>query len=456
MPPTSLPQATDRPADAVQLSFRSLGATRVQAIFDEPDLSSDGGALLLREAADANGIIDAMAAVLRDDRSQAHVKHAQRDQMMQRTVQICHGYEDANDCDTMREDSVLKVATGRRPDAGTLASQPTMTRLENSVGLRDLIRLFYVFLDQFIDSYASAPPCMILDMDPTPNRVYGDQQLALFNAHYDEYCLMPFHVYEGVTGRLITTIVRPGKTPTDTEIIALLKRIVRRIRSRFPDTVLIFRADSHHTKPAVLDWLEAHDVRYVLGMAINPVLKREVQPLVDRAALLQREEWNRYRRFHSFCYGAETWSRKRRIVARVEATARGTDARFIVTDLEKVGAKQLYDTVYCDRGNAELMIKEHKCFLKSSRTSCTKAEANQFRLFLHSAAYVIMHGLRETVLRGTEWAEATFDTIRLRLLKVAARVETGKTFVRFHMPAGNPAEEIFRRTVAMAAARAST
>jgi len=441
--PANIPPQAD-PAN--QLQFSPIGRTRVQGVFDEPDLSSDGGALLLREAADANGIIDAMAAVLPDSRRQAHVKHTQRDLMMQRALQICQGYEDANDCDTMREDSVLKVAVGRRPDEADLASQPTMSRLENSVGLRDLIRLFYVQLDAFLDSYPSAPPCMILDMDPTPNRVYGDQQLALFNAHYDDYCLMPFHVYEGVTGRVITTIVRPGKTPGDAEILALLKRIVRRIRSRFPHTVLIFRADSHHTKPAVLDWLEQQDVRYVLGMAVNPVLKREVKSLVERLTSFQYEQWRPYRRFHSFSYAAGTWSRKRRIVARVEATARGTDTRFVVTDLEGIGARKLYETLYCDRGNAELMIKEHKCFLKSSRTSCTSAYANQFRLFLHSAAYTIMHGLRETVLRGTQLAGATFETIRLRLLKVAARVETGKTFVRFHLPACSPAAEFFRRT----------
>jgi len=450
------PQARRQASAAVQIPLRSLGGTRVQAVFDEPDLSSDGGVLLLREAAQVNGIVEAMAAVLPDSRSQAHVKHTQEELMMQRTLQICQGYEDANDCDTMREDSALKVAVGRHPDGNALASQPTMSRLENSVGLRELIRLFYVQLDAFLDSYASAPQCMILDMDPTPNRVYGDQQLALFNGHYDEYCLMPFHVYEGLTGRVIATIVRPGKTPTDGEILALLKRIVRRIRSRFPDTVLIFRADSHHTKPAVLDWLEQHDVHYVLGMAVNAVLKREVESLVGRVASIQHEQWSRCRRFHSFSYAAGTWSRKRRIVARVEATAMGTDTRFVVTDLDAVGARQLYEVLYCDRANAELMIKEHKCFLKSSRTSCTSAYANQFRLFLHSAAYAIMHALRETVLRETEWATATFETIRLRLLKVAARVETGKTFVRFHMPSGSAASTVFVRVAELSAALTGT
>jgi len=439
-------------AVARQIEFSPIGRTRVQVTFDEPELSSDGGALLLREAARINGIIPAMAAALRDGRRQSHITHSHEELLAERIALICHGYEDANDCDWLKNDVAFKVAAERSADASALASQPTMTRFENNVGRRELIGLFYVFLDAFLDSYAKAPECMIIDMDPTVNRVYGDQQMALFNAHYDEYCLMPFHVYEGITGRLIATVLRPGKTPTKEEILALLKRIVRRIRGRFAHTTLIFRADSHHTKPEVLDWLEKNGVHYVLGLATNAVLRREVEPLLARAASIQHEEWTRFRCFHSFEYGAETWSRPRRVVARIEATALGTDARFVVTDLAGVGAKVVYETLYCDRGNAELMIKEHKCFLKSSRTSCTTAEANQFRLFLHSAAYVIMHGLRETVLKGTAMATATFDTIRLRLLKVAARVQTGRTFVRFHLPAACPAAAVFGRTAALASA----
>jgi hypothetical protein len=452
MTPETSPQAS-RPDDVpAQLEFSRIGTSRVQVVFDEPDLSSDGGALLLREATHLNGIIEAMAGAIKDERKQAYVRHTLKELLTQRSMQICHGYEDANDCDFMREDAAFKAAAGRTAQDSPLASQPTMTRLENSVGLRDLIRLFYVFVDNFIDSYAVAPECIIIDMDPTPNRVYGDQQLALFNAHYDEYCLMPFHVYDGLTGRLISTIVRPGKTPSKGEIIALLKRIVRRIRKRLPRTTIVFRADSHHTKPAVMDWLEDNGVSYVTGMATNAVLRREVQPMVDRAASIQHEEWSRFRCFHSFSYQAESWSKPRRIVARIEATALGTDTRFIVTDLEETGAKFLYDKVYCDRGKAELMIKEHKCFLKSSRTSCTSAKANQFRLFLHSAAYVIMHGLRETALKGTELAHATFETIRLRLLKVAARVESGKTFIRFHLPVCCTAARVFRTVAGMASA----
>lgn len=446
MPDNSTETSTNQIKTAAkQLEFSGIGKMRVQAVFDEPALSSDGGAILIREAAGINGIIDAMASAITDERDQTYVRHTMAELLNQRVTQICHGYEDANDCDTLRDDLAFMVAAGRRPDGDSLASQPTMSRLENGVGIRDLLRLFHVFIDNFLNSYSNAPECIILDMDPTAHRTYGDQQLSLFNFHYDGYCLMPFHVYDGQTGKLITTVIRPGKTPTDTEIIALLKRIVRRIKKRFPQTELIFRADSHHTKPAVLDWLEDNNVHYVTGMATNAVLRREVEPMIKEVLAKQKDGMAKYRRFHSFSYAAGTWSKKRRIVARIEASSQGVDVRFIVTDFEGVGAKFLYETVYCDRGNAELYIKEHKLFLHSDRTSCTSATANQFRLFLHSAAYVIMHGMRDTLLRGTQWATATFQTIQLRLLKVAARVETGKTYCRFHMPETCPTAAIYER-----------
>lgn len=444
------------PASNLPMEFSPSGHVRVQATFDEPEMSSDGGALLIREAALANGLVAALASAIKDDRFAPMVEHTVKDLVMQRVVQICHGYEDANDCDKLSDDPAMKAAVGRLPGGSGLASQPTMTRLENRVGRRDLVRIFYAIVDNFLASYPSAPPLMVIDMDPTVNRVYGDQQLALFNAHYNDYCLMPFHVYEGTSGKLITTILRPGKTPTFDEILGLLKRIVKRIRARFPGVPLLFRADSHHTKPEVLDWLEANGVHYVLGLGTNPVLAREAKPLADRATEFYRGSWREFRGFHSFRYAAGTWRRDRRVVARVEATTLGTDTRFVVTDLESAGAKMLYEEVYCARGNAELMIKEHKCFLKSSRTSCTSALANQFRLFLHSAAYVVMHSFRGTVLKGTELAAATFESIRLRLLKVAARIESGKTFVRFHLPAASPAAPLFRRTAELAAALRGT
>jgi hypothetical protein len=438
------------------LNFSTIGATRVQAAFREPDLVSDGGVLLVREAAERNGIISRMVYSMTDKRSPAYVKHTYRELLYQRIVQICHGYEDANDCDYLKDDAAIKVAVGRRPDSPSLCSQPTMSRLENSVGIKDLIRLFYCFVDHFIDSYEKEPEVICIDMDPTMNRVYGAQQLSLFNAYYDDYCLMPFHIYEGLTGRLIAAIVRPGKTPTKEEILALLKRIIGRIRQQFPNTMIIFRADSHHTKPEVMDWLEVNDVRYILGIGTNSRLKKATTVTEQSTAKIYEQRKKNVRRFHSFQYAADTWKHERRIVARVEATAMGIDTRYIVTDFEGAGAKYLYETIYCGRARAELMIKEHKSYLKSSRTSCHAATANQFRLFLHSAAYLILHGFRETVLKGTRFATASFESIRLHILKVAARIEVGKTFIRFHMPAKFHASDIFSRTAVISHAAVKT
>lgn len=426
-----------------ELPFNRLNGKKVKVAFDEPNTSSDGGAVLLREAAEQNSIIEQLAAVVKDQRDSSYVQHTLEELFSQRVVQICQGYEDACDCNSLKDDPAIKMATGGDPLDQPLSSQSTMTRLENNVGIRDLIRMGYVLLDNFLDSYNSAPEMIVIDMDPTPNRTYGDQQMSLFNTHYGGYCLMPFHVYEGLTGKLITTVIRPGKTPTDKEILAILKRIKKRIRARFPDTKLLLRADSHHTKPAVLDWLEENGVDYVLGMATNNILKRRTAGIEQEASAGYERTLKKYRRFHSFGYSAGTWSRWRRIISRTEASAAGMDTRFVVTSLEQTGAKYLYETVYSARGNAELFIKEHKSFLYSARTSCNTKEANQFRLFLHSAAYVIMHNMREKFLQGTELANKTFGSIRLRLLKLAARVEVGKTYVRLHLPAAAPVSHVF-------------
>lgn len=413
---------------------------RVEIAFDEPELSSNGGALALGEVAKKSGLLRRLAHEISDDRDPSRIRHQTVDLLMQRVTQIALGYEDANDCDELRHDVAIRAAVGKLNEGDFLASQPTMTRLENRVGLRDLIRLFYAMIDDFLDSYDKTPQALVLDLDPTAHVLYGQQELGLFNAHYGGYCIMPFHLYEGTSGKLIATVLRPGTVPKQPEIIALLKRVVRRIRSRFPGTRLIFRADSHHCRPEVLEWLEAANVNYVLGLATNAVVRREVQPLVEHVRSLERNGMKSVRRFHSFDYSARSWHRRRRVIARVEATFTGTDSRFIVTDLRHASAKYLYEVAYCGRARAELMIKEHKLFLHSDRTSCRTAFANQFRLMMHSAAYVLLHRLRETALAGTAFANATFQTIRLRLLKIATRVQTAKTFTRFHFPANLSSE----------------
>ena len=418
----------------IQLTFSPLNQRKITAVFDEPLASSDGGLMLVREALLATGIAGSLARSLGDPRHPSYVEHPLEELLAQRIAQICCGYEDANDCDALRDDPLFKMAAGRLPEADALASQPTMSRLENRVSVRDLIRMARALAGQFIASFDKPPEAIVLDMDPTADHVHGGQQLALFNAHEDEYCFMPFHLYDGLSGRMITAVLRPGKTPTDREIMAVLKRVVALIRKAFPKTRLIFRADSHHTKPAVMDWLEAHGVDYATGLQINARLKARFAPALEEALLKHARTGRDACVFASGFYRAGSWSRARRVVCRVLVTANGEDMRFIVTSFAQAGAKYLYETVYCGRGAMELMIKDHKNGLRSDRTSCHRFAANQFRLFLHSAAYVLMHHLRRVMLAGTRFARAEFQTIRLRLLKIATRVETGKTRIRLHFP----------------------
>ena len=414
--------------------FTPLKGRKITAVFDEPLVSSDGGLMLLREVLIETGIIRSLANALHDPRHPSYVDHPLEEMLTQRVTQICCGYEDANDCDSLRDDPLFKMTAGRFPEQTALASQPTMSRLENQVSVKELLRIAYALIDQFIASFDLAPEAIVLDLDPTADTVHGTQQLALFNAFEDEYCFMPFHLYDGLSGKLITTVLRSGKTPTDREIISVLKRVISRLRKAFPKTRLIFRADSHHTKPAVMDWLESRGVDFVTGLGINQRIKEQFAGVLEEARLKYKRTGREARTFASGFYQAKSWSRARRVICRVLVTANGEDMRFIVTSFEHSGAKYLYETVYCGRGAMELMIKDHKNGLNSDRTSCHKFTANQFRLFLHSAAYVVMHYLRKVKLKGTQLACAQFNTIRLRLLKIGARIESGRTRILLHFP----------------------
>lgn len=418
----------------IQFPFTPLKRRKITAVFDEPLVSSDGGLLLIRETLQETGIIRSLAQALHDPRHPSYIDHTIEEMLTQRITQICCGYEDADDCDTLRDDPLFKLTAGRLPEEDALASQPTMSRLENRATVKELLRMGYALIDQFIASFDTPPQAIVLDLDPSADHVHGSQQMALFNAFEDEYCFMPFHLYDGLSGKLITTVLRPGKSPTDHEILSVIKRVVKRLRISFPETRLIFRGDSHHTKPVVMDWLEAQSVDFTTGLQINARLKEQFADMLEQARMKQKRTGRDARVFASGWYQARSWSRPRRVICRVLVTSNGGDMRFIVTSFEQSGAKYLYETVYCGRGAMELMIKDHKNGLRSDRTSCHRFAANQFRLFLHSAAYVVMHYLRTVKLKGTQLSHAQFDTIRLRLLKIGTRVESGKTRLLIHLP----------------------
>ena len=430
------------------LWFSSVCGKKVEADFDGGVVTSDSGVLLVREMDRKLGVIDHLTCALWDRRHPSYVHHSLEDLLRQRVFQLVCGYEDGNDSDDLRSDPALKLGCDRLPLTGEdLASQSTISRLENSPNRPDLYRLALAFGELFVASYRKPPKEIILDLDDTHDVVYGSQQLRLFNAFVDEYCYMPLHIYEGHSGKLITTILRPGKRAKGEEIATILKRVIQFLRQAWPKTRMIVRGDSHFSTPEVHDLCEdSPRVNYVLGQAVNDVLKKLGEPLMDQV-LKDAEDTDRpVRRLTKLEYQAGTWRQSRRVIYKAEVTQGDTNPRFVVTSIRNRSAKFIYK-LYCARGRMEGFIKEHKNHLKSDRTSCSKFEANQFRVFLHSAAYVILHALREKALRGTELANATFETIRLRILKVAARVQERATKIDFHLPTSYPYKDLMRTIV---------
>jgi len=426
------------------MMFKEISGKKVQVDFDGGEVSSDGGLLFVHESEAEWGTIGRVVDVMHDRRHSGYVKHQLRELATQRVFQIISGYEDGNDCNELRDDPVMKMVCGRLPITGSpLASQPTMSRFENSFSHADLYRIAKVLLDVFIDSYQTAPEGIVLDFDDTADATHGHQQLTLFNAFHDTYCYMPLHVYEGKSGKLITTILRAGKRPNGKEVTSILKRIVKAIRAAWPDVGIIFRGDSHYASPEVFDYCNSHNVKYILGLtARKPMMKRS-QSLITQAQEFYELENKPIKRFGEFDYQANSWSVPQRVIVKAEHNERGANTRFVVTNLEHANRKFIYQGVYSDRGRMELMIKEHKSHLLSDRTSCCSFAANQFRLFLHSIAYVLLHSFREKHLRNTQFAAAQFNTIQKRLLKIGARVRQLSTKIKVSLPSSTPTKEEF-------------
>ena len=428
-----------------RVSFASLLGKRVEAAFDGGILTSDIGVMLLREVESRIGVLSRMVEAITDPRHLGYVDHTSADLLTQRVFQIACGYEDANDCNALRQDPAFKAACDRLPITGAaLASQPTMSRFENRIRRSDLYRIASAFADVFVASYKEPPKAILLDIDDTEDRVYGSQQLSLFNGYFKSYCYQPLHIYEGQTGKLITTILRPGARPTGKQIVTLLKRLVKHLRQAWPDVAIFLRGDSHFSCPEVHDFCDQHDVYFALGQAANTRLSAHGHALMEKAKALYQETGQPVQLFTCFHYQAQSWALPRRIIYKAEITASGqANARFVATNLDSSQPSFIYKTVYCGRGRMEGFIKNHKTFLHSDRTSCHTFEANHFRLFLHSAAYVLLHALTEKGLQAIQWAHAQFNTIQNRILKVAGRVCELKTIIRFHLPTSFPLKHLY-------------
>lgn len=437
---------------ATPLQLAPVGDKAVALDFAGGRLSSDAGLVLLKDPDEQLGLTRALAAVLSDSRDARRVNFTQHDLLKQRVFQIAAGYEDANDANTLRHDPIFKLLLDRLPETGApLASQPTISRFENRVSRTDLYRMALVLVEQFLASYSHPPQVIVLDVDDTEDRAHGQQEQARYDAYYGGYCFLPLHLYEGLSGRLITAIFK-AKRFTGTQMLAVLKRLVKRLRHAWPHTLLIVRGDSHFAYPEVMQWIEAQaDLSYVTGLTSNAVLQGLAREVVEQAQRAYGRDGGKITRFHSTRYQAGTWSRSRRVVIKVEVSDQGVNTRFVVTDMEQARTQVLYRHIYCARGQMENEIKDHKLYLKSDRTSCHRFEANQVRLFLHSAAYVLLDTLRREVLRTTPWAYATMATIQLRLLKLGARVQECKDRIKISFPSSCPVAPVLRRSLTLLA-----
>jgi hypothetical protein len=432
-------------------SFPAVQRKKITAAFDGGRISSDGGVMLLAQADRRLGIADRLARVIPDGRDQDRVTHLLPDILRARIFAIACGYEDADDLDRLRTDPAFKLACGRLPDSGNdLCSQPTISRWENAPSLRDLIRLMGVMVALYCASYPAPPEAVTLDIDDTVDVVHGHQQLSLFNAHYDERCFLPIHVYDTATSRPVAVLLRPGKTPSGIEIRGHLRRLVRRIRRHWPQTRITIRGDGHYGRPEVMEWCDENGLDFVFGLPGNAALDRHVDEAADDIRTRRALDGKPcVRGFAETSYQAKSWNIDRRACARIEATTKGLDIRFVVTSVETGSAEHIYQTLYCARGQAENLIKLHKAQLASDRTSCRSPLANQMRLILHTAAYWLMLTVRDAIPKGHALATAEFNTLRQRLLKLGARVIEMAARVRLAFAAACP-DAILIRHIASA------
>lgn len=427
------------------LVFSTLSRKQIMADFNGGRLTSDAGALLLREADRRTGLIDALAECISDPRDPNRTRHDVRTMLAQRVYGIAMGYEDGNDHQTLRRDPIMQMLAEFAPDPDApLASPPTLCRFENWVNRRSLARMSAVLVDQFIASYRRPPKQIILDFDATDDAVHGDQEGRFFHGFYNHYCYLPLYVF--CEDRLLCAYLRPSRIDAAKHSRGILKLLVRRLRKAWPKVRIVFRADSGFCRRKTLKYCDKHDVGYVVGLATNERLKRIAEPFMTAAQKQFKTTGEKQRSFHAFAYGAKTWDRRRRVILKAEHLSLGPNARFVVTNLDDP-PDVIYDGIYTQRGEMENRIKEQQLYLFADRTSCSRFIANQFRLLLASAAYVLIEHLRRVGLRRSEFAAARVDTIRLKLLKVAARVVVSVRRVVLHLCSSYPYRPLFSRLV---------
>ena len=380
---------------------------------------------------------DSIARALSDPRRQASCDHDVPGLVRQRLYAIALGYEDLNDHDGLRQDVALQTAVERDQ---WLASASTLCRFENRADRETAWRLHEVLLDQFIASFKRAPKKLILDFDATDDPVHGEQDGRFFHGYYRHYCFLPLYVFCG--HQLLVSYLRPSNIDGAKHSWAILSLLVKRLRQVWPKVRIIFRGDGGFCRWKMLRWCDHHEVGYIIGLAKNKRLNRLTASLQDEAAACFAATGHKVRWFTDFQYAARSWDGARRVIAKIEHSQHGVNPRYVVTNLEG-DAKQLYDKLYCARGDMENRIKENQLDMFGDRTSCQHWWPNQFRLLLASLAYTLIEAIRRIALKGTELANAYVGTIRLKRFKIGAVILKNTRRIRFLLASGCPYKELY-------------
>ncbi|MBW1790993.1 MAG: IS1380 family transposase [Deltaproteobacteria bacterium] len=448
--------------------FQALGRREIVADFSGGTISSDGGGLLLREVEKRTNILGRFAECFTDHRDQGRIEHTVEDLVSQRVYGIALGYEDLNDHDDLCRDKLLAVLVGKEDPTGKnrelqrdkgkpLAGKSTLNRLELTPEDADSKNRYKkivmrpdavdnLFVDLFIESHSKPPAQIILDADATDDPLHGNQEGRFFHGYYKSYCYMPLYIFCGEA--LLCARLRPANNDASAGTKEELEKIISRIRSAWPEVEIVVRGDSGFCREDIMHWCEENHVEYLFGLARNNRLVIEIASEMDEAKVMYECSQEASRRFKDFRYQTlKSWSRERRVVGKAEYLAKGSNPRFVVTSLQKeqYDASTLYEEMYCARGDMENRIKEQQLMLFAARTSTAKMRANQLRLFFSSMAYILLQTLRRIGLAGTKMAKAQCDTIRLRILKIGARIRITVRKVWVAFAEGCPYCDIFQQ-----------
>jgi Transposase DDE domain group 1 len=424
------------------MRFGTQTALALEAAFDGGRITSDGGLMWLSEADSELGLCEAISEHVPEWRKRRG-RHSLESLVRQRVLQIACGYEDQDDADFLREDPLLKLSCGSLPQSGAdLASQPTLSRLENAATRRSCHRIAEALFELYLSERASggAPRKVLLDLDSTADPTHGDQEGSYYHGYYKQHIYHPLLVFDGQSGHLICALLRAGNTHASNSSVALLKRIVSRLRDRWPEAEIEIRADAGFAVPALYDYCEEEGITYTVGLITNARLEGMAEDLLAKAKESHEEMGEKARLFSEAPYGAASWERRRRVVYKAEAMEKGTNTRFVVTTRTDE-PKDLYE-FYARRGESENWIKDLKVHMKADRLSCHRFIANQFRLLLHAAAYWLMDALRRKLVGGGA-RRMQLDSLRLRLIKIGGRVRELLTKVRLHLASGHPGQALW-------------